>query len=1325
MMLSRFLTFMILLCFYITVNAQNVGIGTTNPVNKLTVDGRVDITDSLGIGTSTPTARLDVLGKVKITDGTQGANKFLKSDTLGIASWDSITFFDLLSPNAEFSTCPSLLSTIPTHVNPYNLAISGNYLYVNNIESQDLQSIDISNPSMPIVIDSVGFGANGSGYGLSISGNFAYVPKFGTSTLCQIDISNPASLQINNQISTMPLPYSIATVGNYVYVGCYSNHLQVFHFNPNPVATGSIMLAGAPLAIEVSNNNAYLLLNNSTMQVVNVANPSTPTIVGSLNIIGSSSSLSISGHYAYVVTNSPSKLYVIDIINPSLPVIVGQCNIPADPYYIKVSGNNAYVVHLTGEELQIINISNPNNPVVVNSFGTTSHLTSLALAGDNIYVSLFNEQSIQIINNANCNENYSMAVNPITGQSSAHALSWQKIGNNINNLNSGNVGIGTNSPSNKLSVVGNSDFAGNVGIGTTSPTNKLSVVGNSNFTGNVGIGTSNPEVNLDIVSSGNSGTAGQIRINAPNLTSGNITSIVQGKNSNAANQAEWRFNFYSDNNINNSQSFGFNYIQPFVTFTAAQKVGIGTTAPSNTLTVSGTADFTGNVGIGTIYPSTKLHVIGGVRLATGNEGAGKVLTSDANGNASWSPLPSGISPGTALGNTPYWNGSSWSVNSSNIYNAGGNVGIGTNNPMAKLHLTGSMIIANGTQGAGKILTSDASGNATWATPTGIGSGSSAGNTPYWNGASWITNSSNIFNDGGNIGIGTNSPSAKLSVNGNVKIDDGTQGTGKVLTSDANGLASWATPPGIASGTSTGNTLYWNGTTWVSNSSNIFNNGGNVGIGLNNPSNKLSVKGTVDISQRLGIRATSPEGELHVKSVENTYVLDQQQQVTNATGGGTSQWQSFTAGVTGWIRKVDLKLGSPLLNGSVAPGVLNIYSGAGVGGTLLSSTDDVAFYNPFDWKSYDLATMAYVVAGNQYTIEFTTPIAQVGWVDSNSNNPYAGGTAGSLGNVFPGTDFLFKTYVSYESNALVVADGKLGIGTTTPQAILDIAGNVKITNGSQGMGKVLTSDANGLASWAVPSGLTSNGTSPGNTPYWNGTTWVTNSSNIYNNGGNVGIGTNTPHSQAKLHIKNGSLTIDDNTFRFFSNGNPKWDIAGGNGSYEISRSGTAIDFYISGSTGNVGLGTTSPGGKFELSVDQGRKPSTNTWTIPSDVRLKNIDGPYTKGLSEILLLNPITYHYKNVDHRQFDSLTLNTQSIGFSAQDVQQVFPEAVGQDGDGYLNLNIHAILIAQVNAIKELKKENDELKAKNSFTNDRLSSLEAKMEQLLQTTIQAALVKK
>ncbi len=80
---------------------------------------------------------------------------------------------------------------------------------------------------------------------------------------------------------------------------------------------------------------------------------------------------------------------------------------------------------------------------------------------------------------------------------------------------------------------------------------------------------------------------------------------------------------------------------------------------------------------------------------------------------------------------------------------------------------------------------------------------------------------------GNVGIWTASPWAKLDIAGSVKIADGTQWAGKVLTSDANGRASWQTVSGGGGGSSSnqwvtsGNTIYYTGSIvwfWVTNPS---------------------------------------------------------------------------------------------------------------------------------------------------------------------------------------------------------------------------------------------------------------------------------------------------------------------------------------------------------------------------------------------------------------------------------------------------------------------------------------------------------------------------
>lgn len=52
--------------------------------------------------------------------------------------------------------------------------------------------------------------------------------------------------------------------------------------------------------------------------------------------------------------------------------------------------------------------------------------------------------------------------------------------------------------------------------------------------------------------------------------------------------------------------------------------------------------------------------------------------------------------------------------------------------------------------------------------------------------------------------------------------------------------------------------------------------------------------------------------------------------------------------------------------------------------------------------------------------------------------------------------------------VIKADGKIGIGTNTPSTALDVNGQIKIQGGSPGVGKVLTSDATGLATWEANS-----------------------------------------------------------------------------------------------------------------------------------------------------------------------------------------------------------------------------------------------------------------
>ena len=155
-----------------------------------------------------------------------------------------------------------------------------------------------------------------------------------------------------------------------------------------------------------------------------------------------------------------------------------------------------------------------------------------------------------------------------------------------------------------------------------------------------------------------------------------------------------------------------------------------------------------------------------------------------------------------------------------------------------------------------------------------------------------------------------------------------------------------------------------------------------------------------------------------------------------------------------------------------------------------------------------------------------------------------------------------------------------------------------------------------------------------------------------------------------------------------------------------------------------LGVNAPLHQLELSTNSAAKPSSSTWTISSDARLKNIDGNYAKGLNDILKLNTIQYHYKEDNARRLPS---NEQSYGFIAQEVQKVFPECVKENEDGYLSLDLHPILVSYINGFKELNEKNvkmqlelnetklqtqmqlNELKQQNDILSKRLNAIENK----------------
>ena len=209
-------------------------------------------------------------------------------------------------------------------------------------------------------------------------------------------------------------------------------------------------------------------------------------------------------------------------------------------------------------------------------------------------------------------------------------------------------------------------------------------------------------------------------------------------------------------------------------------------------------------------------------------------------------------------------------------------------------------------------------------------------------------------------------------------------------------------------------------------------------------------------------------------------------------------------------------------------------------------------------------------------------------------------------------------------------------------------------------------------------------------------------------GGVGIGTNSPEEM--LHVQNategvikvGTPTTNGNATIIFEEGNTDALALRYNGSaneLRIDDETTANTRMVIERSGNVGIGTTSPG-SYKLAVSgSAAKTGGGSWSVFSDLRLKEVKTPYKYGLSEINRLQPVHYCYKEDNAL---GLPAGKEYVGLVAQDVERVIPDAIEKNDQGYLMLNNDPIIWAMLNAIKELNAENEELKK-------RIQALESK----------------
>jgi hypothetical protein len=607
----------------------------------------------------------------------------------------------------------------------------------------------------------------------------------------------------------------------------------------------------------------------------------------------------------------------------------------------------------------------------------------------------------------------------------------------------------------------------------------------------------------------------------------------------------------------------------------------------------------------------------------------------------------------------------------------GNVGIGTTAPGSALEVAGQVKITGGVPGAGKVLTSDGVGLASWAAPTaGAVSGLSAAMSSQtlananfsqtWNWDS-VTAGSGLNVGSNSVTSGTlfNTASTSTAMTGTlgnfVLSGDNAANTGSVLKATVAGVSSAAVPLMITNG-GTGLSFRVNDSGSDSDATPfVVDNAGNVGIGTTAPVVTLDVKSSSSGQVKSFAARSNPGGT--GGSNQNEVVLDNLYGAGNfknqisLSSQGVEKWSlgndASSAGVQDFFIYDEFAAATRLFinpSGNVGIGTTTPGGSLQIGGTY-----NFIFANDGPGSAPQITTNVptgfglYFKPSNGSTI-FTgpsnvNPVFQVqstgtadtmrfvgypyGSVNSNlivSTGDYAGNHGGDI-KLLAGVATIdyatrfgnFNILLSPSGTGSVqIPNGNVGIGITDPGAKLDIAGTVKIVDGSQGNGKVLTSDAAGLASWNTPSAGAVSGLAAAtaigaidNTNFaqsWNWSTATTQSPmTMAANALTTGSLLNITSSNGALNSTNGLLNVAN------TSASTTGAVA------RIQSNSTAGSGLTVLANGNIGIGTTAPNATLAvtsasdfnaISLSNTNTDATNKGAVITGSRKTNANVPFS-------------------------------------------------------------------------------------------------------------------
>lgn len=165
-------------------------------------------------------------------------------------------------------------------------------------------------------------------------------------------------------------------------------------------------------------------------------------------------------------------------------------------------------------------------------------------------------------------------------------------------------------------------------------------------------------------------------------------------------------------------------------------------------------------------------------------------------------------------------------------------------------------------------------------------------------------------------------------------------------------------------------------------------------------------------------------------------------------------------------------------------------------------------------------------------------------------------------------------------------------------------------------------------------------------------------------------------------------------------------------WSISNYGTQFNpqgsFNIADETSGIVRLTITTGGNLNFN-GTATKPGGGGWGNSSDVRLKKNIEPMAGALEKMLALRGVTFEWKE-PQKQGNQTGFQMGMVG---QEVEKIFPEWVSQDSEGMRVVSIRGFEALTVEAVRELKQQNDQLRAQLGAQEREIQALQKKLQEI------------